>query len=199
MARPCTGCGLTVDNNGYLAINGITSSSYPYTAHTTTPSDVYCDSGSNELWFRPWGTAWGLLQTSAGGTSGYSYAKSTSPQSGITTAVDITGATVTFTAVANRMYEIQAQYDATSTVGLDLVQIQLLIDRVASQTYAWSVNVAGAGNDRYGMLQSITRLTAGSHTIKMQASRVSGTGSITLQNATATPGVFYVKDIGPAS
>lgn len=143
----------------------------------------------------PWNLPWGIVTTTSGGTSGYAYSRSTSTQS-VTTATDVTNATATFTVVANRLYKVTGMAAMTHSAGSTIGSLTIVIDSVTSAGVNIPVNVAGANNDRHAVVTTITTLSAGSHTIKMQAATPSGT--LTLQGATAQPTVFMVEDIGPS-
>lgn len=146
-------------------------------------------------WVPPWNQPWGIVATTSGGTSGYAYSRSTSTQS-MTTATDVTNATATFTVVANRLYKITGMAAMTHSAGSTIGSLTIVIDSVTSAGVNIPVNVAGANNDRHAVITTITTLSAGSHTIKMQAATPSGT--LTLQGATGQPTVFMVEDIGPS-
>jgi hypothetical protein len=148
-------------------------------------------------WVAPWNMAWGVVPATSGGTSGYGYVKLTSsPQSGIgSSATDITNATVTFTAVANRLYRISAQADLIGT-SLSVGQLQALVDGTASASALQPVTgSSGAWQDRSPAIVYATTLSAGSHTIKLAASVQSG--SLTVNHSTATPTTLIIEDAGP--
>lgn len=148
-------------------------------------------------WVPPWNKPWGVVTTSSGGTSGYGYVKLTSSaQTGIgSSATDITNATVTFTAVANRLYRITAQADLIGTT-LSVGQLQVIIDGTASASALEPVTgSSGAWQDRSPSITYATTLTAGSHTVKLAASVQAG--SLTVNHATATPTTLIVEDAGP--
>jgi hypothetical protein len=148
-------------------------------------------------WVPPWNQPWGVVVASSGGTSGYGYVKLTSSaQTGIgSTATDITNATVTFTAVANRLYRVSAQADLIGNT-LSVGQLQVLVDGTASASALQPVTgSSGAWQDRSPSIIYATTLTAGARTIKLAASVQSG--SLTVSHATATPTTLIVEDAGP--
>ena len=155
--------------------------------------------GSN--WRQPWSMPWGVVKGTAGGTSLYGFVRYTSNQTitGNTTA-DLTNATLTFTAVANRLYKITGMADfthtASSTVGSLLVNLDGTT--IGVQTIAITTPVAGGANDRMAIINQVTTLTAGSHTIKLQATTPTSPGNLTVGGSTVVPTIFVVEDIGPA-
>jgi hypothetical protein len=149
-------------------------------------------------WVPPWSNPWGVVTATSGGTSGYGYVRLTSSaQSGIgTTMTDITNATVTFTATANRLYRVSAQADMNHATTSENAQVQVLLDGTAIATNAIAITTAGAYNDRFAVITTTFTTTSGSHTVKLQAATKSGT--MTIQNAAATPTILLVEDAGPA-
>ena len=149
-------------------------------------------------WKAPWNMAWGVVPATAGGTSSYGYVKLvSSPQTGIgSSATDITNASVTFTAVANRLYRITAQADLIGTT-LSIGQLQAVVDGTASASALQPVTgSSGAWQDRSPSITYATTLSAGSHTVKLTANVQ--TGSLTVNHTTATPTTLIVEDAGPA-
>lgn len=167
--------GMTVYDKGADALK-------VYTTATTT-------------WKAPWNMSWGVVPATAGGTSSWGYVRLTSSaQSGITSATDITNATVTFTAVANRLYRVQASASLTgSTNGYG--QIQVLLDGTAIASGIVGIQTAGGGRDRFAVIDTVFTTTSGSKTIKLQGS---SDVTMTVNHATATPTNFAVIDAGPA-
>lgn len=149
-------------------------------------------------WVPPWNMAWGVVTATAGGTSGYGYVKlTTSAQSGVgTSATDITNATVTFTAVANRLYKVTAQADLIHATTVENAQIQVLLDGTVIGTTSLGIQTAAAYNDRMAVLATSFTTTSGAHTVKLSASVKSGT--MTVNHATTSPTIFMVEDAGPA-
>lgn len=195
MARPCVGCGFTVDNNGFLKINGLTSSTYPYTAQTTTPNDVFCDSTTNELWVKPWGTAWGIVAKNIK-TSGNGAAMSPGT-TWINTNLDTT---ISFTAVANRMYKhtvlmpvVHAMVAPTTGINAILAtsgNTGLVVDTLSPQV--------GTFNGTFHLTYIGTE-TAGTKSFKVLVSNNSGAVG-TIQTVASDPNrfIYVIEDIGPA-
>ena len=145
-------------------------------------------------WTQPWNMPWGMVQTTAGGTSGYGYARITTAQNGITTTLtDVTNASVTFSALAGRLYRVTASADliqaATATEG----QIQVDVDGTIYATSRIAVTTA----DKFANLTTLLTLSTGSHVIKLRAAAV-GTGTINIVGTVSAPTIFSVEDAGPA-
>ena len=127
------------------------------------------------------------------GVAGYVSLTSLS-QTGITTATDITGATITFTAVANRPYAIfsHGYHNTTAndvTVGVLLKEGATTLD----QAYSSATN-ATLGTTVTGF--AIRTFTDGSHTVKLQCVLAAGTGTITAEATATLTYDFVVIDLG---
>ena len=144
-------------------------------------------------WTQPWNMPWGVVTATAGGTSGYGYCRITTAQNGIGGTVDVTNATVTFTAIAGRLYRVTASADLIQAATASEGQIQLMVDGVAQATGRIAINA----NDKFANIATVLTLSAGSHTLKLQASAVGGTMNIV--GIAAAPTVLSVEDIGPAA
>lgn len=118
-------------------------------------------------------------------------ATATSNQGSITTAVDLTGLSVTFTAETGRKYRISAmaQFIGTSAGA----RADLLIDKAGTTLQIGSVIVAtGVGASVSAMVENAPG--AGSVTYKLRAQITAGTG--TMQAGATFPAVILVEDIG---
>lgn len=195
MARPCVGCGFTVDNNGSLNINGLAGSTYPYTAQTTTPNDIFCDSGTNELWVKPWASAWGIVAKNIKTTGNGAAMALTTTWSN--TNLDTT---ISFTAVANRMYKhtvilpvVTAMLGATAGLNAILTtsaSAGLVVDTISPQI--------GTFYNTFHLLYIGTE-TAGTKNFKIMMNNSSGnTGTVTTGAADPNRFIYIVEDIGPA-
>ena len=194
------------DVNTYLAKQAVivcTSSTRPagppegMTIYETDTDRLLVYTSSATGWVPPWSQSWGVVAATSGGTSGYGYVRlTTSAQSGIgTSATDVTNATVTFAAVANRLYKVTAQADMIHATASENAQIQVLLDGTAIATSVVAITTVGGYNDRFGIIGTTFTTTSGSHTIKLSASTKSGT--MTVNHATATPTILLVEDAGP--
>lgn len=194
------------DVNTYLAKQAVvvcTSTTRPssppegMTIYETDTDRMLVYTSATTGWVPPWNKPWGVVPATSGGTSSYGYVKlTTSAQTGIgSSPTDVTNATVTFTAVANRLYRITAQADLIGT-SLSVGQLQVLVDGTASASALQPVTgSSGAWQDRSPSITYATTLTAGSHTVKLAASVQAG--SLTVNHATATPTTLIVEDAGP--
>lgn len=128
------------------------------------------------------------------GTKGY--AQVTSNQTGITTMTDLTGLSVTWTAVAGRRYKVTFKVLVFSTVANDDANVWL---RDGSST---SLNAYGvrAVSTTHGINVSgshvLTGLSAGSQTVKLSLQRAAGSGSVAIAAASTHPSFILVEDIG---
>ena len=118
-------------------------------------------------------------------------------QAGVTTAVDITGMTVTFTAVANRNYKFTYHIYAVPTVTNACFTVGLKQGATLKQTSIANGGVAAAGTTVNGLF--VGTFTAGSTTLKLTGERTSGsTGTFTFFSDPTLPHFLLVEDIGPA-
>lgn len=144
----------------------------------------------------PSGTFWvhGWTALDAGlGVLGY--AQVVANQGSITgTAVDLTGLSSAVTVGVSRRVRISAQIAVQSTVHDDNVRLDIL---------------EGAAFQNLGQLQITTSQnilrcaavitpSAGAHTYKLQLSRTTGTGTITMAAGASNPAFILVEDIGAA-
>ena len=185
-----------------VVINCDSSADYPDSSTRREGMAVY-DKNADALkvytttstgWQAPWNMAWGVVPATAGGTSGYGHCRVIAAQNGIgTSATDVTSATVTFTAVANRLYRVVASADliqaATATEG----QIQLLVDGTAYATSRIGITTT----DRFANIATTFTIASGSHTVKLQAQAI-GSGTMNISAATAAPTILTIEDAGPA-
>ncbi len=145
---------------------------------------IYAWNGSS--WTLPWNMPWGAVSRT-------SY---TSDQGSITTEVDVTGSSQTFTAVANRLYKLsfQASYFSTVAGNMPLVRFKDGSTQIGyfqlftAQTSAYSTMVN---------CHLVTTFSAGSHTIKATIATFTGSGNGNLQGS-VTATTLLIEDIGPA-
>jgi hypothetical protein len=118
-------------------------------------------------------------------------------QTGVTTVVDITGMTVTFTAVANRNYKFTYHIYAIPTVTNACFTVGLKQGATLKQTSIVNGGVAAVGATVNGLF--VGTFTAGSTTLKLTGERTSGsTGTFTFFSDPTLPHFLLVEDIGPA-
>lgn len=117
-------------------------------------------------------------------------------QTGITTLTDITGATLTFTAVANRRYCVWAHgYHNSTNAGATINQVL----REGSVTLQQSTAASGgAAVGAFCQTIYISTFSAGSHTLKLSCALQAGTGSISAEGGATFPYQFAIVDLGTA-
>lgn len=123
------------------------------------------------------------------------YASKTTQQTGITSVADITGLSVTFTAVAGRRYRVKLQALVFSSISNDIVQIQI---RDGSGTVL-NLSQVLAASSTFGLsaaCEYVTNGWTGSTTVKAAALRNSGTGTVTFDAGATYPAFLLVEDIG---
>ena len=123
------------------------------------------------------------------------YAENTSlAQTGITTVVDITGLSVTFTGVAGRRYKIDGYLLLQSTVNGDAVN--LIIRNSAGTSLQQSIYSLALASSAYFCSTSLVMSATGSTTIKLSMQRQAGTGTLTANGGGTFPAQLVVTDIG---
>ena len=137
-------------------------------------------------WYPNWNTAWGSV----------GYATSTTLSQGFTTVVDITGLTVTFTAISGRLYRVDSWSLMQSTVSNDAVN--MMIKNGAGTVLQQSIFHLPSSSAAYMASASIITTATGSTTFKVSAQRQLGTGTIYAYSAATYPASIIVTDIGPA-
>ena len=135
---------------------------------------------------------WGIMGTAT---------TSAVDQTGITGVTDVTGASITFTAVANRYYIALGFAVVAASAGSPALQQFLVTNSAASTTYAIEIGhfTAGGGNVVTADCQSTPfTLSAGSNTLKLRFGRSGGdAATYTVSNSTR-PASIAVFDIGQA-
>jgi hypothetical protein len=160
------------------------------TIYETDTGELLVYYGATTTWQKPWELPWGIM--------GNGYA--TANQGSITnTEVDVTNATCTFTAVANRYYQAKVSCLWVGSGAADQLLLKITdgANTVIHQFYDITVNTT-SGSSRTWVTKPFT-LSGGSQTVKMRAVRNSGAGTITIQSASAYPSGITVEDVGPAA
>lgn len=109
---------------------------------------------------------------------------STIGQTGITTETDLTGSSVTFTAVAGASYLVLFSGFASSTVADDVCVWKLNEGASTMTNFAASLSFANRANGGASFYIA-SGLSAGSHTFKLRALRNNGTGTLTVSASIA--------------
>jgi hypothetical protein len=130
------------------------------------------------------------------GVVGYTESTTLS-QGGVTSIVDLTGMSVTFTAIANRYYKISASMYAYPSVTNACASLSIRQGSTTLQTIITNLGVAGVGATMTGY--TLETFTAGSTTLKLSGALTSGSTGTILFNAAATlPVSILIEDLGPA-
>jgi hypothetical protein len=126
------------------------------------------------------------------------YAVVTADQGSITTAVDLTGMSLSVTVPANRLLRISSFLRMESTVANDVGQ---LVIAEGATTLNSALATFAAANGPHSMYVEVLVVapSAGSHSYKLTAQRTSGTGTLTMKAAATNPASFVVEDLGPSS
>lgn len=173
----------------YIVANAAALPATPTVGDTAFQADIAADltyQGPTNGWTAAWNMPWGTVGE---GTA-------TAAQNGITASVDITGLTVTFTAVAHRKYRISAtvpNYLHTSAgSGTDT----LIIADGTNTSITSSVQLLGASTtDNIQAVSPVQTPAAGSITWKARFNSSSGAN---LTFSATSVGVLTVDDVGPA-
>lgn len=121
-------------------------------------------------------------------------AKVTANQTPITTIVDLTGLTVTWTADPSRLYKISFHITVSSSVAADNGRVTITdspgtTDFGLAGGYLFTTSIAlDATTYESGLSGSITR--------KLRLARISGTGNLTMTASATSPAHILVEDIG---
>jgi len=115
-------------------------------------------------------------------------------QTGITTVVDITGLTLTFTGVAGRRYRVDGFLLLQSTVSADTVN--LIIRNGAGTSLQQAIYPLPLNSNAYMCIASLVLTATGSTTIKLSVQRQGGTGTITANGGGSFPAQLVITDIG---
>ena len=135
-----------------------------------------------------WNAPWGIQGTPA---------SKTAQQASITTIVDITDLSVTFTAVTNRYYKVVLEA-AFSTSGSGAVAGGIIRNGSTNLQYT-NVEIPNPNVVQDRMIIYVSTFTAGSTTVKASAQKNSGAGTLNWYSDTsALITRLWVEDIGPA-
>ena len=108
---------------------------------------------------------------------------------------DLTGQTVTFTAIAGRTYKFNVAAVGTSAVNQDYIYV--VVTDASNFVYAGVLNMCGAGEyANLNFSQIVNNLTAGSVTFKLRAQTAAGAATILRSGSDILQ--FWIEDIGTA-
>jgi hypothetical protein len=122
------------------------------------------------------------------------YAQATSNQGSITTAVDLTGLTVTVTVGTSRYLKITGYLSSWSSTNANAyAQLLVMESSTTLQSATGSTVTIGSGT----MLCAVAVLTpsSGSHTYKLQLGSVTA-GTLTMSASATAPAYILVEDMG---
>lgn len=135
------------------------------------------------------------INNQPGGLVGY--AKVTADVTSITTAVDLTGYTLTLTPPASRILRIDYRLSLGSTVANDGFGVIVMKDGSQVDRTNWGLSLAKAGA-AVGFWYDIGPTNA-SHVYKLQGGRNAvSTGTFTVDASATTPGWLTITDMGPS-
>lgn len=161
---------------------------------------LYTYNGTNWRRGPGWNAPWGMVNATAGGTSGLGYVVVTTAQSGITTTTDLTDLTITFTTIVGRMYRVNAHCNFYSSVANDCATLLVRRDgATTTQATTAALGTASTNLRTAGLVRPTIGNAAASVTISLSAERTaSSTGSITMHAGSLNPCTLVIEDIGPS-
>lgn len=178
--------------SGSTVCTSTTRPSSPYIGQEIYETDtakklIYA--GATSGWNPPWNVSWGIM----------GIATVTANQTGIVgSVVDLTSASVTFTAVAGRRYRVFLETYVGSTVAADIANIQIS-DSSNNQLQSTQAYMPGSGALVKMVATLFTTLSAGSVTVKGRITRGTGTGTLSTFASSTAPTYLVVEDIGPSA
>ena len=121
----------------------------------------------------------------------------TASQAGITSVTDLTGMSVTFTAIANRYYKASYHVYAIPTVTNACFSVNLQEGATILQIGNTNGGVTNVGTTVTAVW--VGTFSAGSHTLKLAGQLTGGsTGTIKFEAASVLPWILVIEDIGPS-
>ena len=128
------------------------------------------------------------------------YASVSTPQAGITAVTDLTGLSVTFTAIAGRLYRVVLSGEITGTVAGDLAIAYITgSDNTILRRGIVTVPALSGGTGYFFLtLERLLTFSAGSVTLKARLLLDVGSGTVGLYAAGDSPAHLIVEDIGVA-
>lgn len=151
-------------------------------------------------WRKPWSMPWGIVPATSGGTSSRGYVVNTTTQTGITAEVALTSMTITFTAVANRLYRcsyFEPNIDRNGGVSTGFYYAsRFRYTNTSGTQLAVAYRQLSGTNAESANMETIISPSAGSTVVIVSAQSENGTMNAN-RSATA-PALFYIEDIGPS-
>lgn len=150
--------------------------------------------GATVGWQMPWGMAWGYINSFT--TTSFSQAVTSA------TLVDLTGFTITYTALANRRYKITASgLLIVESVSSGTAKCFITDGATAPANIKALIGESALSSAAPGTRQTVggiyvaNGLSAGSTTFKLEASASAGTSTFTVDSSSTA--ILMVEDIGP--
>ena len=145
-----------------------------------------------------WNAPWGVVTTTAGGTSSRGYAVTTTSTSTTTGTTDWSGLTVTFTGIANRIYQtiVHGMLTSDNAGGSDYAELVLRDSSNNVLTRSRAIVQLNVYEGR--SLQYVEANSTGSLTRKVSVTRSSGSGNVSGYAAAGFQASITVVDIGPS-
>lgn len=115
-----------------------------------------------------------------------------------TTAADIAGATITFTAVANRVYRVTYCFFANSSLAdtsLSITFTDTTPTTINTSLFTFGTPLAPEGRQISNVFY-FTAGSSGSITRKLRAARAVGAGTLTIFSNATLPFQFAIEDVG---
>ena len=154
---------------------------------------------NGSAWYANWNTAWGIVDTTSGGTSGRGFYNKTDANFTIpilASIAQITGFTMTFTPVVGRLYK------ATYVMRLEIATAQAIFTqfRIGATVYAGRADTTSgaSGGDTVVNSYIFSGLTASTTLQVFAGAYTTSTGSLILANGTDVAATFCIEDIGAA-
>jgi hypothetical protein len=145
-----------------------------------------------------WNAPWGVVATTAGGTSSRSYAVTTTATSTTTSTTDWSGLTVTFTGIANRIYQTIVHGMVTSDNASGSDYVELVLRDASNNVLTRSRSIVQLGVFEGRSLQYVEANSTGSLTRKVSVTRASGSGNVSGYAAAGFQASITLVDIGPS-
>jgi hypothetical protein len=136
------------------------------------------------------------MNTYARGGQEMGYAEITASSAAFTVVADVSGLSVTWTAISTRVYELEFFGNVVSTAGGDSIQVSITTSANTQVALGKSGSTVATFSSQLGVKRRVTGLS-GSVTYKVRALRGGGaTGTCTIEASATAPAYFIVKDIG---
>ena len=136
-------------------------------------------------WSRPWNMPWGQVGYATRSAGGYSF--------NAAAAADLTGMSITFTAVANRLYKFT--WNISGQKGTNAGYIQVFLTNAANTQLASVISSQVANGYYNNSGTALQTFSAGSQTLKMRAE--TNTNTAYFYADSGFPMTFIAEDIGP--